>query len=149
MASSPQRCPADTTGARISIQRDGISLNQTRTRGRPNRRTSNRFPLSLKPKDLDGGARTRQWVLQGSVESGPARSILRRRESLQLSERGRVDQQGGSGPNLAMAPTDMSRAGMDEGPNRHGYKRLQPAKRGVRNLFWKGGVWTKKKHKRP
>ena len=81
------------------------------------------------PKDLlDGGARTVQWVPRGSVEGGPARSILRRRESLQLSERGRVDQQGGSGPNLAMAPTDMSRAGMDEGPNRHGYKRLQPAK---------------------
>ena len=74
-------------------------------------RTASQFPLSLKPKDLDGVARTRQWVLQGSVESGPARSILRRRESLQLSERGRVDQQGGSGPNLAMGTTDMSRAG--------------------------------------
>lgn len=85
--------------------------------------TSNRFPLILKPKEPDGGGATSQWVLRGSVEGGPARSILRRRESLQLSERGRVDQQGGSGPNLAMAPTDMSRAGR--------WLRVRPAISGV------------------
>ena len=93
-------------------------------------------PMNLEPLPTYSEAhRSRRWWChqsmgssRGSVEGGPARSILRRRESLQLSERGRVDQQGGSGPNLAMAPTDMSRAGMDEGPNRHGYKRLQPAK---------------------
>ena len=95
---------ASTTGERMASQGFRMGLSETRYRWRPTKATSNRFPLSEKPKDPERNGRTSQRLSRGSVEGGPAKLTPRARERLQLSERDRVDQQDGSGPRTAHGP---------------------------------------------
>jgi hypothetical protein len=95
---------ASTTGERMASQGFRMGLSETRYRWRPTKVTSNRFPLSEKPKDPERNARTSQRLSRGSVKGVPAKLILRARGRLQLSERDRVDQQDGSGPRTAHGP---------------------------------------------
>ena len=88
---------ASTTGERIASQRFRMGLSVTRYRWRPTKATSNRFPLSEKPKDPEHNARTSQRLSRGSVKGGPVKLNPRTRGRLQISELAWMDKQKGSG----------------------------------------------------